>query len=93
MPSDSEPLRRDVTIVNDLGLHARAAAKLAKLAQQANGAVWLQAGQERVDARQILDILTLAAGKGDRVQIGVETPADQAVLNRIEALFADGFGE
>ena len=93
MPTTSEPLWRDVIIVNELGLHARAAAKLAKLAQQATGAVWLQAGPERIDAKQILDILTLAAGKGDRVQIGVETPADQAVLNLIAALFADGFGE
>jgi phosphocarrier protein HPr len=93
MSSFSEPLWRNVTILNELGLHARSAAKLAKLAQQAAGAVWLQAGSERIDAKQILDILTLAAAKGDRVQIGVETPADLAVLENIEALFADGFGE
>ncbi|MEJ2659913.1 MAG: HPr family phosphocarrier protein [Desulfobacteraceae bacterium] len=93
MPLISEPLWRDVTIVNELGLHARSAAKLAKLAQQAAGAVWLQAGSERIDAKQILDILTLAAARGDRVQIGIETPADLAVLDLIEALFADGFGE
>ena len=93
MPSIPEPLWRDATIVNELGLHARSAAKLAKLAQQAAGSVWLQTGLERIDAKQILDILTLAAGKGDRVQIGIETPADLAVLERIVALFADGFGE
>ncbi len=93
MSSFSEPLWRNVTILNELGLHARSAAKLAKLAQQATGAVWLQAGSERIDAKQILDILTLAAAKGDRVQIGVETPADLAVLENIVALFADGFGE
>jgi phosphocarrier protein HPr len=93
MPSNSEPLWRDVTIVNELGLHARSAAKLAKLAQESTGAVWLQAGTERIDAKQILDILTLAAGQGDRVQIGVENEADLTLLNRIVALFADGFGE
>ena len=93
MPPTSEPLWRDVTIVNELGLHARAAAKLAKLAQQAAGAVWLQAGQERIDAKQVIDILTLAAGKGDRVQIVMETTADLATLDLIVALFADGFGE
>jgi phosphocarrier protein HPr len=93
MPPISEPLWRDVTIVNELGLHARSAAKLAKLAQEAVGAVWMQAGPERIDAKQIIDILTLAAGQGDRVQIGVETEADLDLLNRIVALFADGFGE
>jgi phosphocarrier protein HPr len=93
MPPNSEPLWRDVTIVNELGLHARSAAKLAQLAQQASGAVWLRAGSERIDAKQILDILTLAAAQGDRVQIGVETTADTAVLDHIVALFADGFGE
>jgi phosphocarrier protein HPr len=93
MPSISEPQWRDVTIVNDLGLHARAAAKLARLAQQAAGAVWLRTESECIDSKQVLDILTLAAGKGDRVQIGVEEAADLATLNLIVALFADGFGE
>jgi phosphocarrier protein HPr len=93
MSSISEPLWRDVTIVNELGLHARAAAKLAKLAQQATGSVWLQSESERIDAKQVIDILTLAAGRGDRVQIGVEATADLATLNLIVALFADGFGE
>jgi phosphocarrier protein HPr len=93
MPSISGPLSRDVTIVNELGLHARAAAKLAKLAQQAAGPVWLQAGSERIDAKQVIDILTLAAGKGDQVKISVEAAADRATLDLIIALFTDGFGE
>jgi phosphocarrier protein HPr len=93
MPSISGPLSRDVTIVNELGLHARAAAKLAKLAQQAVGPVWLQAGPERIDAKQVIDILTLAAGNGDQVQVGIEAAADMATLDLIVALFADGFGE
>lgn len=93
MPFSSKPLSRDVTIVNELGLHARAAAKLAKLARQATGSVWLQAGSERIDAKQVIDILTLAAGKGDRVQIRVETASDTDTLNSIASLFAEGFGE
>ena len=87
------PQWRDVTIVNDLGLHARAAAKVAKAAQQATGSVWLQADAERVDASQVLDILTLGVGKGDRVRILVDASSDIEVLDRITALFADGFGE
>jgi phosphocarrier protein HPr len=93
MPSNSEPLRRDVTIVNDLGLHARAAAKLAKVAQKAAGRVWLQVDAERIDAKQVIDILTLAAAKGDPVQVIIETDADLDTLNLIVELFADGFGE
>jgi phosphocarrier protein HPr len=93
MPSISEPLERDVTIVNELGLHARAAAKLATLARQAAGLVWLQRGSERIDAKQVMDILALGASAGDRVQIGVEAAADLETLNRIVALIAEGFGE
>jgi len=93
MPSNSEPLRRDVTIVNDLGLHARAAAKLVKVAQQAVGRVWLQVGTEQIDAKQVIDILTLAAAKGDHVQVMIEADADLDTLNLIVELFADGFGE
>ena len=93
MPSNSGPLRRRVTIVNDLGLHARAAAKLATAAQNAAGRVWLQVGSDQIDAKQIIDILTLAAAKGDQVQVIVEAAADIDTLDFIVALFADGFGE
>ena len=93
MSSNLKPLWRDVTIVNDLGLHARAAAKLAKLAQQASGPVWLEADSERVDAGQILDILTLAAAKGNQVRVEIENAADADILDLIAELFADGFGE
>ena len=93
MPPNSEPLKRDVTIVNDLGLHARAAAKLVKAAQKAAGRVWLQVGPEKIDAKQVIDILTLAAAKGDKVQVVVETNSDLDTLNLIVELFAGGFGE
>ncbi len=93
MTSSSAPLWRDVTIINELGLHARAAAKVAKAAQQATGSVWLQADTEQVDASQVIDILTLGVGKGNQVRVSVEAEADVDVLNQITALFADGFGE
>jgi phosphocarrier protein len=86
-------LRRDVTIVNELGLHARAAAKLAKAAQKAQNDVWLEFASERVDAKQVIDIMTLAAAKGDRVTVAIEQAADLDTLNSIAQLFAGGFGE
>ena len=93
MISTSEPLWRDVTIVNELGLHARAAAKLAQVACQASGKIFLEIESERIDAKQVIDILTLAAAKGDCVRVIAEAQTDCTVLNQIVDLFADGFGE
>lgn len=93
MTSTGDPLWRDMVIVNELGLHARAAAKLAKAAQQADGRVWLQAGSERVDAKQVIDILTLAAGQGNTIRIQVENATDSPILDYIAELFTGGFGE
>lgn len=89
----NQHLYRDLVIVNELGLHARSAAKLAKLAQQAHRQVWLEKGDERVDAKQVIDILTLAAAKGDQVRISVENSQDHTVLDQIVSLIEDGFGE
>lgn len=93
MTATSEPLRRDVTIVNELGLHARAAAQLAKAAQKARNDVWLEFASERVDAKQVIDIMTLAAAKGDRVTVLIEQAVDLDTLDSIVQLFANGFGE
>jgi phosphocarrier protein HPr len=86
-------LHRDLLIINELGLHARAAAKLAKTAQMAHKGVWLKHGEAHADAKQIIDILTLGAGKGDRVKVEIESPDDTETLQRIIDLFAGGFGE
>ena len=93
MPSTTDTHLRAVTIINDLGLHARAAAKLAKTAQEAQNDVWLEFNSEQVDAKQVIDILTLGAAKGDRVFIRIESDADADTLDRVAALFEDGFGE
>ena len=93
MTQTGDPLWRNLVLVNELGLHARAAAKLAKAAQHAQGRVWIQKDSERVDAKQVIDILTLAAAQGDQVRIEAEDVADGPVLNDIAELFASGFGE
>lgn len=80
-------------IINELGLHARSAAKLAKIAQAADKGVWLHYGDARVDAKQVLDILTLGAAHGARVRISIDAPGDVGTLTRIVELFASGFGE
>jgi phosphocarrier protein len=88
MPSTSNIQWRAVTIVNEMGMHARSAAKVAEVAQEARDNVWLEFGAEQVD-----DILMLGAAKGDEVIIRIEQAADVDILNRIAALIDDGFGE
>ena len=80
-------------MVNDLGLHARSAAKIAELARDATSNVWVQKNEERVDARSILDILTLACEKGSKLTIVINDRSDMETLNRIVELVRSGFGE
>lgn len=93
MASKCQSLWRDIIIVNELGLHARSAAKLARTARAAGGAVWIETHNEKVDAKEIIDIMTLGAAQGDVLRIGIETADDLEVLETIVELVADGFGE
>ncbi|HSO19886.1 MAG TPA: HPr family phosphocarrier protein, partial [Desulfosarcina sp.] len=83
---------RKLTIVNDLGLHARSAAMLAKLAEAAGGRVWITKNGDTVDAASILDILTLACPKGAEVTVSIEDERDTKILERIATLIRSGFG-
>ena len=93
MTHNQTEIRKDVTIVNELGMHARSAAQLSEIAKEARAPIWLQRDNERVDARSIIDILTLACEKGSTITIVIEDPADLDTLDRIVDLVQDGFGE
>lgn len=84
---------REVTVVNELGLHARPAARVAKVAQAACAPVWVMYGTEKADAASILDLLALGSSRGARVTITVEDPADRPVLEALVRLFESGFEE
>jgi len=84
---------KDAIVVNDLGLHARAAAKIAELARKAVSKVWVQIDEERVDARSILDILTLGCEKGSKLTIVINDRSDMETLDRMVELVQNGFGE
>ncbi len=84
---------REATIVNELGLHARSAAKIVALAGKAVHGVWLLADAEEIDATSTLDILTLYRPKGSKLKIRIENPVDRPILNAIARLIKDGFGE
>jgi phosphocarrier protein len=90
--SDKE-LSREVVIVNELGLHARSAAKIAKLAQNAKSTIWLIKDNEKVDASSIIDILTLACEKGSKIMLTVDSKSDIHILNDITTLAERGFEE
>ncbi|AEJ00414.1 Phosphotransferase system, phosphocarrier protein HPr [Nitrosomonas sp. Is79A3] len=84
---------KEVEIVNKLGLHARASAKLTKLASQFKCEVWATKNNRRVNAKSIMGVMTLAANKGSRLQI--ETTGDDEVeaMAALVALVEDYFGE
>lgn len=84
---------KEVEIVNKLGLHARASAKLTKLASQFNSEVWAMRNSRRVNAKSIMGVMTLAANKGSRIQL--ETTGDDEIeaMTALVALVEDYFGE
>ncbi len=86
-------LAKQLTVVNELGLHARSAAKIAEVAQNAKHKVWVVYEGEKVDAASIIDILTLGASCGSQIEIIIENSDDTAILKKIVDLVEAGFGE
>jgi phosphocarrier protein len=86
-------VEQEVRIVNRLGLHARAAAKLVHLAGTFASDVWLLRDGEQVDAKSILGILLLAAAQGQDVRVRCSGPDETAALQALTALISDGFDE
>ncbi len=83
----------ETEIVNKLGLHARASAKLTQLAGSFASEVWMSRNGRRVNAKSIMGVMMLAAGKGSRVTIEAEGPDAEAALAAMLALIAEKFGE
>lgn len=84
---------REVEIVNKLGLHARASAKLTKLASQFKCEVWATRNNRRVNAKSIMGVMTLAASKGSRIQIETTGDDEIAAMTALVTLVEDYFGE
>ncbi len=81
------------TIANKLGLHARASAKLTKLAGSFPCEVWMTRGERRVNAKSIMGVMMLAAGIGAVVQLETSGEREQEAMDALLALIADKFGE
>lgn len=82
-----------VIIKNELGLHARAAAKIANLAGMAKDKIWLIKNDEKVDASSIIDILSLGCSRGTTITFVADSKTDSDLLKNIIRLAEDGFGE
>ena len=85
--------QRDVEIVNKLGLHARASAKLTQLAAKYQCDVSMVRNGRRVNAKSIMGVMMLAAGKGAKVALETEGPDEEEAMSALVALIADYFGE
>ena len=85
--------RNEITISNKLGLHARASAKLTKLAGSFPCEVWLTRGERRVNAKSIMGVMMLAAGLGATVELETNGAQEQQASDALLALINDKFGE
>jgi phosphocarrier protein len=86
-------IKNSTTIINKLGLHARASAKLTKLAGSFPCEVWISKGERRVNAKSIMGVMMLAAGIGSHVELETEGLQEQEAMDALLALMADKFGE
>ena len=86
-------IKKNTTISNKLGLHARASAKLTKLAGSYPCEVWMSRGERRVNAKSIMGVMMLAAGLGAEVTLETNGDKEQEAMDALLALIADKFGE
>ncbi len=86
-------IKTSTTISNKLGLHARASAKLTKLAGSFPCEVWMAKGERRVNAKSIMGVMMLAAGVGSTVVIDVDGEREEEAMIALLALVEDKFGE
>jgi phosphocarrier protein HPr len=84
---------QSVTISNKLGLHARASAKLTKMAGSFPCEVWMRRGDRRVNAKSIMGVMMLAAGMGVTVEVETSGDREQEAMDALLALINDKFGE
>ncbi|ACM31775.1 MAG: HPr family phosphocarrier protein [Diaphorobacter nitroreducens] len=86
-------IKKNITISNKLGLHARASAKLTKMAGSFPCDVWMSKGERRINAKSIMGVMMLAAGMGSEVEIETDGAQEQEAMDALVALIDGKFGE
>ena len=85
--------RKEIMIINKLGLHARAAAKFVKVASNFECEINVYAGHKEVSGKSIMGVMMLAAGKGSTIEIKTSGRDEDAAMDALESLINDKFGE
>ena len=85
--------RAETEIINKLGLHARASAKLTQLAGRFDCEIWMEKGSRRINAKSIMGVMMLAAARGSTLVIEADGPDEHEAMEAMKALIAGGFGE
>jgi phosphocarrier protein HPr len=86
-------IEQEIEIINKLGLHARASAKLTQLAAKFQSEVWMTRNKRRVNAKSIMGVMMLAAGKGAKVLMEVNGVDEKECFDALQQLIQDKFGE
>lgn len=86
-------IRHTITIINKLGLHARAAAKLVKTSSGFESDIQIRKDEREVDGKSIMSVMMLAASRGTDIELIIDGPDEQAALDALTALIDDYFGE
>jgi phosphocarrier protein HPr len=86
-------IQQELEIINKLGLHARASAKLTQLAAKFQSEVWMTRNKRRVNAKSIMGVMMLAAGKGAKVLLETSGPDEQECFDALQELINNKFGE
>ena len=86
-------LKRSIPVVNKLGLHARASAKLTQTASKFAAQVWIARAGRRVNAKSIMGVMMLAAGMGSTVELEADGADESEAMDAVTRLFAEKFGE
>ena len=86
-------ISKEIEVINKLGLHARASAKLTQLAAKYPSEVWMTRNQRRVNAKSIMGVMMLAAGKGAVVTLEADGPDEQVCFDALVQLIEARFGE
>lgn len=86
-------IQQEIEIINKLGLHARASAKFTRLASKFKSEVWMTRNKRRVNAKSIMGVMMLAAGKGSTILLEAKGEDERACFDALNQLIQDKFGE
>lgn len=93
MESSTNQLKRTLIVKNKMGIHARPAAMIVRIANRFAGDIWVVKDTEQVNGKSIMGLMMLAAGNGSKLEFLIEDPEGENFLDEVEALFERKFDE